>query len=206
MTSTGGSRLPGVVAMWAAGLAVLAAGIAATISADVGVGPLDVASTALVRRLGIDIGLAITVINITMTVAARVIGGRVHAATITTMLAMGPLVDVWMALIRRFPEPSGPAAWVLLLFGIVLVGTGGAVQISSGWGPSPMDALCVAIAGERWSLQRVRTATEFSFAAAGTVGGGALGPGTIVIAAGVGPALGTAMRLLSPLRRRLTRD
>jgi uncharacterized membrane protein YczE len=159
--------------------------------------------TAIARRTVLDIGAAIAVVSVSLVIGARVIGGRLGAATIATAVLLGPAVDGWLALIGRFPEPVGAGGWALLLAGIVLIATGGAVQISSGWGPSPLDALCVAIAGHRWSLRRVRTGVELSFAAGGGLAGGALGAGTLVVAVGVGPVLAVAMSLLRPVRRTL---
>jgi uncharacterized membrane protein YczE len=196
-----------VVVLWSVGLVLLAAGIAAAIAADVGVGPLDVVTTALNRRTGMDIGVAIVALNAAMVLVARLVGGRIGAATLATALALGPAVDLWLRTIEAMPfEASGVTAWALLLAGVLLVGSGGAVQISSGWGPSPLDAMVVAIAGERWTLRLVRTVVEVAYAVGGALAGGALGVGTVVMALGVGPVLSTGVRLLSPLRRRLGVD
>lgn len=197
-----------MVLTWAAGLAVLAGGIAATLlatrSADLGVGPLDVLSTALARRTGLDIGVAIGALNAVMVLSARLLGGRLTVATVATAVAIGPAVDGWLAAFEHAGlQPTGASAWALLGTGTVLIGAGGATQISSGWGPSPLDELVVAVAGARWSLRAVRTSVELGLAAAGALAGGALGPGTVVIALGVGPALGATMRALAPLRARL---
>ena len=190
---------------WTVGLVLLAGGIASTIAADVGVGPLDVVTTAINRRTGLDIGVAIGLLNAAMVVAARLVGGRVGAATIATALGLGPAVDLWLRAIEAMPvELDGLSAWALLIVGVVLVGTGGAIQISSGWGPSPLDAMVVAIAGDRWTLRLVRTVVEVSYAVGGAIAGGALGFGTVVVALGVGPTLSTVVRLMSPVRRRLS--
>ncbi len=204
---TGGRRLVEVVALWTVGLVLLAGGIAAAIAADVGVGPLDVVTTAINRRTGLDIGVAIVILNAAMVLVARIIGGRVALSTLVTAAALGPAVDLWLRVIDHLlPDPSGVAAWALLVAGVLLVGTGGGVQISSGWGPSPLDAMVVAIAGERWTLRLVRTIVEVSMAVGGALAGGALGPGTVVVALGVGPVLSQVVRLLAPLRRRLDVD
>jgi len=195
------------VALWSVGLVLLAGGIAATIAADVGVGPLDVVTTALNRRTGMDIGVAIVLLNVAMVVVARVVGGKVGAATLATAAALGPAVDLWMRAIDAMPfEPGGVVAWVMLVVGVLLVGSGGAVQISSGWGPSPLDAMVVAIAGDRWTLRLVRTIVEVSYAVGGALAGGALGLGTVVVALGVGPTLSIVVRLLAPVRGRLGVD
>lgn len=193
---------------WTVGLVVLAGGIAATLEAtrlaDLGVGPLDVLNTAVSRRTGLDIGIAIGLVNAVMVLATRALGGRLAVATVATAVALGPVVDGWLALHDVLGVAAeGPWAWSLLVAGTAAIGAGGAIQISSGWGPSPLDALVVRIAGPRWSLRLVRTVAELSLAAAGALAGGAIGPGTVVIALGVGPALGASMRLLAPLRARL---
>jgi uncharacterized membrane protein YczE len=200
----GGRRLVEVVLLWSVGLVLLAGGIAAAIAADVGVGSLDVVTTALNRRTGMDIGVAIVVLNAAMVTVALVVGGRIGAATLATAVALGPAVDLWLRVFEGLPfEMAGMAAWVVLVAGVLLVGSGGAVQISSGWGPSPLDAMVVAIAGDRWTIRLVRTVVEVSYAVGGALAGGALGLGTVVMALGVGPVLSLGLRLLSPLRRRL---
>lgn len=189
-----------VLGEWSIGLVVLAAGIAAVLAADLGAGPLDVVTTAAARRTGWPIGVPIMIVNAGLALAAWWRSGRLGAATVATALLLGPLIDLWLLVLADGPHETSLAwAWVLLLVGVCLIGLGGAVQITSGWGPSPLDAFCVAMADGRWSLRQVRTATEVTFAAVGGLAGGALSIGTLVVALGVGPALAA---WLSVLRRR----
>ena len=147
-----------------------------------------------------------------MAVAARALGARVRVATVLTALALGPLVDVIITVLDRselFVGPGaldrgGPWPWTGLAVGIVLIGAGGALQITSGWGPSPLDALAVAIVdATSWSMRRVRTALEVSFVVVGGLAGGALGAGTLLLAVGVGPVVASVLGRLEPLRERL---
>jgi len=201
-----------VLVAWTAGLVVLAAGIASVLAADLGAGPLDVVSTAVARLTGWPIGVPITAVNAGLAVAAWRLSGRLGAATVATALLLGPLVDLWLVVLDSGPHVDSLAwAWALLIVGVLLVGLGGAVQIASGWGPSPLDAFCVAVSERRWTLRRVRTWTELSFAAVGGLAGGALSVGTLVVAVGVGPALAGWLRVvrrgpLAPLGPRPPRD
>lgn len=194
-----------VVLTWCAGLVLLAAGIATLLAAGVGVGPLDVAGTALARNLDIEIGWAIAALNVLVVVITAVIGGRISTATIATAAALGPAVAIWLEVIAASTgDPVSGWRWVAVLAGVLLIGSGAAVQISSGWGPSPVDALTVAIVEARgWGLRWVRTGLELSFVVVGGLAGGALGAGTVVVAIGVGPAVAGALGLLRPLRDRL---
>ena len=186
-----------VLVVWTAGLVVLAAGIAAVLAADLGAGPLDVVSTAVARLTGWPIGVPIMAINGALALAAWHLSGRVGAATVATALLLGPLIDLWLIVFASGPHVDSVRwAWLLLLVGVLLIGLGGAVQIASGWGPSPLDAFCVAVSERRWSLRRVRTGTEISFAAVGGLAGGALSVGTLVVALGVGPALAGWLRVV----------
>lgn len=189
--------IAGVLAAWTVGLVVLAGGIAGVLAADLGAGPLDVVSTAVARLTGWPIGVPIMAVNAGLAVAAWRLSGRVGAATVATALLLGPLIDVWLVVLESGPHVDSLAwAWVLLVVGVLLIGLGGAVQIASGWGPSPLDAFCVAVSERRWSLRRVRTGTELTFAVVGGLAGGALAVGTLVVAVGVGPALAGWLRLV----------
>lgn len=195
-----------VVATWTVGLVLLALGIATAIAAGVGVGPLDVLTTAVARSTPLAIGVAILALNAAMAAAAWAITRTIRAATVATALALGPLVDLGVVVLddAGLFERSGPWPWIGLAVGIVCIGAGGAVQIVSGWGPSPLDALVVAIVDATdWSLRWVRTALELSFVAVGGLAGGALGAGTLLVAVGVGPVVAATLDRLHPLRRRL---
>lgn len=203
------------IGLWWAGLALLAGGIATVIAAGVGVGPLDVVTTALARGTPLSIGAAIFTLNVAMAVGARALGARVRAATVLTALALGPLVDAVLTMLdgaELFDGADGLLRggawpWVGLIVGIVGIGAGGALQITSGWGPSPLDALAVAIVDStRWSMRLVRTALEVSFVVVGGLAGGALGAGTLLLAIGVGPVVASALGRLEPLRHRLQRQ
>ena len=195
-----------VVGVWTAGLVLLALGIATALAAGVGVGPLDVLSTAVARNTPVEIGVAILLLNAAMALAAWAISRSIRAATIATALALGPLVDLGVAVFEDtgILDRGGPWPWVGVTAGFVCIGAGGAVQIASGWGPSPLDALVVAVVEETgWSLRWVRTALELSFVAVGGLAGGALGAGTLLVAVGVGPVVAATLDRLHPLRRRL---
>lgn len=194
-----------VVLTWCAGLVLLSAGIAAALAAGVGVGPLDVASTGLARSFDIEIGWAIAAMNVLLVIVAAVISGRVEAATIATAAALGPTVALWLELIAAtVGEPVGAWRWTMLVAGLLLIGAGGAVQISSGWGPSPVDAVTVAIVDvTHWQLRWVRTGLELTFVLLGGLAGGAWGAGTVFLAVGVGPVVAALLGLLRPLRTRL---
>lgn len=198
-------RRADVVLTWCVGLVLLSAGIAATLVAGVGVGPLDVASTGLARSFDIEIGWAIAAMNVVLVVFAALISGRVEPATIATAAALGPAVAAWLELLDlTFGEPAGVWRWALLVAGLVLIGAGGAVQISSGWGPSPVDALTVAIVeAMHWRLRWVRTGLELSFVLLGALAGGAWGAGTVFLAVGVGPVVAALLGVLRPVRVRL---
>ena len=94
--------------VWLVGLVLLASGIATVIVAGVGVGPLDVVTTALVRGTALSIGAAIFLLNVAMAVAARALGARVRVATVLTALALGPLVDVIITVLDRSELFVGP--------------------------------------------------------------------------------------------------
>jgi uncharacterized membrane protein YczE len=186
-----------VLVAWSIGLVVLAAGIAAVLAADLGAGPLDVVTTAVARLTGWPIGIPIMAVNAALALAAWRLSGQLGAATVVTALLLGPLIDLWLVVLDSGPHVESVAwAWGLLVVGVLLIGLGGAIQIASGWGPSPLDAFCVAVAERRWSLRAVRTATEVSFAVVGGLAGGALAIGTLVVALGVGPALAGWLRLV----------
>ena len=86
---------------FAAGLLLLAVASGLYIGADFGPGPRDGLMLGLHARLGWRVGVARTVIEVTVLAAGWLLGGQVGIGTAAEALLIGPLVAVTMPLFAR---------------------------------------------------------------------------------------------------------
>jgi len=99
---------------FAAGLLLLAVASGLYIGADFGPGPRDGLMLGLHRRLGLRVGVARTVIELTVLAVGWLLGGQVGIGTAVEALLIGPLVAVTLPLFApratRVAATSGPVA------------------------------------------------------------------------------------------------
>jgi uncharacterized membrane protein YczE len=85
---------------------------------------------------------------------------------------------------------------VTCLGGIVMVGLGSALYIGAQLGAGPRDSLMLATARKtRWRIGVARVTIEGSAFLAGLILGGTWGPGTVLFALGIGPAVDVWFRI-----------
>ena len=99
------------IALFAAGLVLLAVATAFYIGAGFGTGARDGLMVGLHQRLGWPIWLARTLVEVTVVIVGWVLGGDVGAGTVIAAFAIGPMVQPLMPHFRRFPwSPERTAA------------------------------------------------------------------------------------------------
>lgn len=91
------------VALFVAGLLLLAVASACYIGAGYGTGARDGLMVGLHERLGWPIWVARTVVEVTVVIAGWLLGGDVGVGTVVAAFAIGPLVQPLMPLFRRLP-------------------------------------------------------------------------------------------------------
>lgn len=171
----------------AAGLVLVAVGVALTIRADLGVAPYDVLTTGVVALTGMDIGIAAVLVPLAFVVVGLLLGARPGTGTLIAVLVVGPVLGVVLDALP-VQEAIGPrlgyflAGFVTLTAGITLV-------VVARIGPGPAELVMLALHGKGIPLAPARTGMELACVAIGWSMGGQVGAGTVVFAVLIGPAL-----------------
>jgi uncharacterized protein len=186
---------PPSLARLLAGLWLFGTGDALLIRADLGNAPWTVLAQGLALVSPLSIGVATQLIGVAVLCGWIPLRERPGLGTVLNVILIGIAIDVMLPLV---PEPE-TLLWraVLLGGGIGLVGLGSGLYLSAELGPGPRDGLMTGLHQRfGWPVSAVRGGIEVSVLAAGWLLGGTAGVGTVAFALLIGPAVGTALRLL----------
>jgi uncharacterized membrane protein YczE len=106
VTSLSSSPIEMRVVLLAAGIALIGAGSAFYIGADLGAGPRDTLMLVGTRRTGVRVGIVRAVIELGALVSGVVLGGTFGVGTIAFAIVVGPVVEGSFALLARSPLSS----------------------------------------------------------------------------------------------------
>lgn len=196
--ATRGLRYAGRLIVLIAGLFCFALGIVMTLQSRLGLGPWDVFHQGLAHLTGLTFGRANIVVGLGVLLLAWVLGIRPGVATVLNMLLVGGFADLilWLGLVPDFAGRPWLARLALDVAGVAVVGLGSAFYIKANLGAGPRDGLMLGLARRTGGrVAPVRAAIELSVLAIGFLLGGKAGPGTLIFALGIGPAVGAAFRL-----------
>ena len=181
-------RLPPLIV----GLFALGFAIAVSVRARLGVAPWDVLHQGIANKTGLSFGLVIVLVGFVVLLAWIPLRQRMGLGTVLNALTVGLIANLGLYLI---PAPHLLAVRVpMLLASVVMNGVGGGLYIGSGLGPGPRDGLMTAIARRGHRIWVVRTLLECSVLVAGSVLGGHVGVGTVLLALTIGPATHAGLR------------
>lgn len=181
------------------GMAVLAYGLAMTVSTPWGVSAWDVFHLGVVRHTGLSLGRVGQLTGLVLLVAAWLIRRRyVTGVSLANALLVGWFIDLFRehGLVAYV---DGLAGLLYLEAGVVVFALGMALYLAPERGAGPRDALMMSIADRLGTgVARVRTVMEVAAVAAGALLGGPVGVGTVLAALTLGPWVA---RFLEPVRR-----
>jgi uncharacterized membrane protein YczE len=185
-------RLRTRLALLAVGSALVAIGVAGLLWTGLGPGPLDVFITSVVHRWGVPITLVVWGVAVVMMGIATVLGRRPGPGTLLLPLLSGALLPVAMRVLDRWTAPDGitfggVTAHVAAI-GVIGLGAGSVLVAELGAGTGELLA---AAASTRLGRPEplVRTGFELTWLAFGIALGGVFGPGTVLVAVLIGPAV-----------------
>jgi uncharacterized protein len=185
----------GLVARSAAllvGLFLFALAIVLQLESDLGLSPWDVLHQGIAEHTTLSFGAANVVVGVIVLALAWVLGAKVGVGTVANAVLIGLFIQALTA-IDAVDDLSGDPLGVriaLLATAMVLFGVASALYIGAWLGAGPRDSLMVVVAGlTHLRLGLVRAGIELLALAAGFALGGKVGIGTLVFAAGIGPAL-----------------
>jgi len=166
------------------GFVIIAAGIAMTVHADLGLAPWDVFHQGVALRTGLSFGTATMVVGAGVFVFWFPLRQRPGIGTILNVLLIGPCADLWLFLL---PVPHAmPWRIAYLVVGATILGVGGGFYIGAGLGPGPRDGLMTGLAARGLPVRWVRTVLEVAATGAGWMLGGSVGAGTVLVALSIG--------------------
>jgi uncharacterized membrane protein YczE len=187
------------------GLLLMALGVALTLRAGLGLGPWDVLHQGISRHTPLTFGQSSEVSGASVILVGLLLRVRPGLGTVLNMLLVGFFVDRILGTgLIPYARPSGlPVQALVDIIGILLVGLGSGLYIRAKLGSGPRDGLMLGlqrVTGRRVAV--VRGCLELSGAAIGFLLGGTVGPGTIVYALGIGPAVELGFRVFGVPRQR----
>ena len=196
----------GRVVQLVGGLVLFGTGLWLGLQAALGVGPWDVLHGGLSERLGTPFGLTSIAVGVVVLLLAVWSGVRAGLGTVLNVIVVGSVIDLLLAMPVLDGLDDGPLAvrLPLVVLGILVVAAGSALYLGAHLGPGPRDGLMVAIAQRTgWSVGTSRGVLECTVLLLGVLLGGPVGPGTVVFALGIGPAVQLAFRVLRQTPARL---
>ncbi|GAA2722713.1 membrane protein YczE [Cellulomonas aerilata] len=173
----------------AVGLVLYAFSIAALVSSGLGNMPWDVLSEGASHRTGWSFGALTVLISVAVLLCWIPLRQRPGFGTVANVLVIGALVDPFLALLARLPEPlPWWVAGLLAVGGIVLNGLATALYIGARMGPGPRDGLMTGLVRRTGRpVGVVRTTIEVLVVTVGWALGGTVGFATLAYALGIGP-------------------
>lgn len=177
------------------GLWLFGTGDALLVRVDLGNAPWTVLAQGVALHTPLTIGLATQLVAVVVLLGWIPLRERPGLGTICNVIVIGLAIDVMLPVL---PDPGGVAARIAaLLAGVALIGLGSGLYLSAALGPGPRDGWMTGLHRRfGWPLSAVRVGIEVSVLLVGALLGGTVGVGTVAFALLIGPAVGTAVRLL----------
>lgn len=178
------------------GLVTFGIGDGFMLAADLGASPWALFHQGVQHQLGISYGTASALTSVTILLLWIPLRERPGLGTICNAFVIGYATQATLAIVGE-PQGLGIRA-ALLVAGLLFVGLGIALYITTNLGPGPRDGLMTAIhdrTGVR--VSRVRLSIEVLAMTAGWLMGGTVGIGTVAFALLVGRSMALWLGILA---------
>ncbi len=201
-TTTWGIR-PRMIAPLFTGLALFGLGEGLLVLAHLGATPWTVFAQGLARHASLSLGWATALISAVVLLAWWPLRERPGFGTIANLVVIALVLDITATSI---PAPTAMTARALFVVaGVVVIGVGSALYLTTGLGPGPRDGLMTSLHRRLGaSVVYVRVTLEVSVLVIGWFMGGTVGIGTAVFAASIGFSIGASLRGLEWVLARST--
>ncbi|MFJ1537999.1 YitT family protein [Micromonospora chalcea] len=179
------TKLPSRLVRLFAGLALFGVSVALMVRADLGLASWDVLHQGLADRTGLPMGVLVNGVALLVLLLWIPLRQRPGVGTVANVALVGLALDATLALLPPVAPLAGRIG--LLVAGVLLNGLATALYLGARLGPGPRDGLMTGLAARGLPLGPARTAIEVTVLAVGWLLGGAVGPGTLLYAIGIGP-------------------
>ncbi len=168
------------------GLFLFGVGEGLLVAADLGVSPWTVLAEGVSLQSPMSVGVATVVISVLLLLLWVPLRQRPGLGTLLNAVLVGVAMDVTLLLVPDTLSLGVRAG--LVPTGIVLVGVGSGLYLTSLLGPGPRDGLMTGLHRRTGaSLRLVRGCIEVTAVALGFALGGTVGVGTVAFALLIGP-------------------
>ncbi|RKS86140.1 putative membrane protein YczE [Microbacterium sp. AG790] len=181
------------------GLVLYGVGCGIMVQAHIGVDPWTVFAQGLSVQTGVGIGWITNLVGLLVLLLWIPLRQRPGIGTVANILVVGTSMQLTISVL---PEVGGLGAQVaVFLGGMALVALASGVYIGARLGPGPRDGLMTGMNSRLgWPLWVCRLTIEATVLLVGWLLGGTVGLGTVLFAAGIGPLVHIALRLLDARR------
>jgi uncharacterized membrane protein YczE len=189
-----------------AGLALCGAGIVGFYEARIGLPPWDVLHQGVAKVTPLSFGLANVAVGLAVLLLAWSLGARVGPGTVANAVLVGLFVAGFehVGWVQALSDSALAPRIALMVAGLAAFSAGSAFYIGAAMGAGPRDSLML-VGSRRTGIRiaLVRMAIEGAALLAGFLLGGAVGVGTLVFAALIGPGVEASFWALArtPLAR-----
>ena len=177
------------------GLFLFGLGEAIIIGSGSGVSPWTVLAQGISTRSNLSIGVATFLISVSILIFWIPLKQIPGIGTVLNAIIIASAIDLTLPYL---PRPDTTFFKILQAsFGILIVGIGSGIYLSSNLGPGPRDGLMVGLQKKtNTTIPVIRTFIELSAVTLGWFLGGVVGIGTILFVFGVGPCVGIGLTLV----------
>lgn len=175
------------------GLFIACLGVSFIIHSKAGAGPWDIVNMGLTEKLGFTLGTWMALSQaFFLLLNAVILKRRPEYESIITILIWGFVIDFWMEIVfKNLDLALAPAyiKWSVFILGVLLVGMGVGIYLTSNLPRMPYDGTMVALSNRfKIGLNLSRTILEGSAVVLGFIIGGTvgIGLGTLVIFISIG--------------------
>ncbi|OMP66041.1 YczE/YyaS/YitT family protein [Domibacillus epiphyticus] len=178
------------IAVYFAGLAITALGIALVVHSAAGAGPWDAVAVGLKLHFGLTIGMwSIIAQGCVVAITAMIDRTRFQFESIFAIILRSWLLDFWFYVVLKDIDFTSSVSiqWFTFGLGVLTVGLGIGIYVEANLPKTPLDGLMIALNNVfGWSFSTARMVIELSGAAIGFFLGGPVGVGTVIIALTLG--------------------
>ena len=172
------------------GLFLCAVGMTLTINAELGYSPWDVFHQGIGNILGTTIGTSNIIVGIFILTIEVTMKQKPGIGTLCNMTLIGIFMNIIMGnnLLPKFENVYVNIGMILI--GMIIIGIGSYLYISSGFGAGPRDGLMLLLLLKTdKSIRFIRNSMEITVLVIGYLLGGPVGIGTVIISFGLGYAI-----------------
>jgi uncharacterized membrane protein YczE len=170
------------------GILIACLGVTFIVKVNVGAGPWDIVNLGLSEKTGLTFGTWVAISQgFFLLLNGLILKKRPEFESLLTVLLWGTVTDFWMEIVFKTDDYSDMALlgkWGIFLLGILLIGMGVGIYLTSNLPKMPYDGTMVALSQKfNMSLTASRTILEGCAVVLGLIIGGSVrvGIGTVII-------------------------